>query len=216
MQHGRASGFEMPTVAGISYVVAWVCGLTLFVARPRADATDAQLGDFYHDHPWSTSMQSVLVHGVAAVALFVVAWVVWRRGVAGRWWLSAASLAAAFSIVQLGLDLWRSNGATDPAAVVHVIDRLDGVKMLALAGMVATGTASLGRRHVIGRPLQVLGWITATLAAAGGISYVAGSGAVGLAGTALVGLLAWTPCIAYRVATTAAPSSGAETEHVRT
>jgi hypothetical protein len=77
VQHGRSSGFTRPGVAGISYVVAWVCGLALFAARPGQDATDAQLSDFYRDHPWSTSMQSVLVHGVAAVALFVVAWVVW-------------------------------------------------------------------------------------------------------------------------------------------
>lgn len=193
---------ELSRGAAISYVVAWVCGLILFAARPGPAATDAQLAAFYRDHPWSTSMQSVLVHGVAAAALTVVAWVVWRRGFVGRWWWGAATAAVAVSAVQLGLDLWRSNKAGDPAAIVHLIDRLDGLKMLALATMVAAGAVSLRRRRVIGRPLQTLGWLTTASAVAAGVAFLAGVEAVALAGAALAGLLIWIPSIAQRVTAT--------------
>jgi hypothetical protein len=193
----------MPSAAGISYTLAWLCGLTLFASAPGPRPTDAQLDEFYRGHPLSTSLQSVFVHGVAAVALLVVAWVLWSRRLVGTWWLAAASTAATLSFVQLGLDLWRSNGAADPAAVVHVIDRLDGVKMLALGAMTALGTKSLGRREVIGRSLQVLGWVTTVLVAMSGVSYVVGVDVVPLAAAALIGLLLWVPAVAFRAAAAA-------------
>jgi hypothetical protein len=90
--------------------------------------------------------------------------------------------------------------------VVHVIDRLDGVKMLALGAMTAIGTKSLGRREVIGRSLQVLGWLTTVLVAMSGVSYVVGVEAVPLAAAALIGLLLWVPAVALRAAA-AAPAA---------
>src|SRR5690349_13375819 len=92
---GRMSNYRVAT-AGSWFVCAWLVGLVVAPAAPPADAPAADVAAYFAAHAWSTTLQSVLVHGIAGVALLVIA----RSLATGRAARLAGTAAAVTSLVQ--------------------------------------------------------------------------------------------------------------------
>lgn len=81
---------------------------------------------YFADHRAASAMQSLLVHGIAAIARYAVLVAVARAGISTRTSFRAGVVAVALSLVQCGLGLWRrlvSTGSTT-ASLVDAIDQL--------------------------------------------------------------------------------------------
>lgn len=181
-------------VAGFAYVGAWVVGLAAFGAGPAADATDAELTRYFADHRVMSAIQSLLVHGVAAVALLVVVAAVHRDGRSSRAGHAAGLAAVALSLVQCGLGVYRSvvsTGSTT-ATLVHAIDRIDGVKMFALAAMIAASIRPFRAAGMIGPRMTALGRVGVVSLVVSGVAYAGHvTGLLESAVLSLVLLVAW-------------------------
>jgi hypothetical protein len=136
----------------------------------------------YSGHQGVAVTQYLLVEGVAAIALAIVVMALGRamirRGAArrGRVVLVAGAGAVVVSLVECALGLWLSAGAVPDGeagragVLFHVINRLDGVKMLALAA-VALAAINLPRGGVP----RWLGYVGVPMAAAmitSGVGYL--------------------------------------------
>lgn len=166
-------------VAGATYVLAWLVGLVAAPARPGLSG-EAVLAGFVREHAGLLVVQSLLVHGIAGAALLVVA------GSAGRALLSrgtavTGAVSAVLSFTQVALLAAavasagrRADGAA--AGFLAAVDRVDAVKLLALAGF-AIASARAGRRKgALPGWAQVLGAVLAGLLVLGAASFVPGLG----------------------------------------
>jgi hypothetical protein len=162
-----------PRAAGIAYVGAWVVGLTAFGVGPASDASDAEVARYFADHRTLTALQSLLIHGVAAMALLVVLGAVKRAGATTRIAHAAGVVGVGLSLTQLALDLWRSAFSTGSTttALVHMIDRLDGFKMFAFAVMIGAAVHACRRAGLIGRRMERVGGVAAVALVVSGIAY---------------------------------------------
>ncbi len=180
----RTRRVTVPAAAGVAFVAAWATGLAAWPSNLNVAASGTQVVSAYAGHQGAAVTQYVLVEGVAAIALAVVVAALGqlaiRRGAerSGRVVLLAGISAVIVSLVECALGLALSVGAvpggrTDHAGdLFHLINRLDGVKMAALATM-ALAAVLLARRGTL-LP-RWLGWISAALAAAmlvSGIGYL--------------------------------------------
>jgi hypothetical protein len=192
-----------PKVAGITYVGAWVVGLTAFGAGPAANASNAEVARYFADNRVVSAAQSLLIHGVAAVALYAVLVAATRTGVFSRRAQAAGLVAVGLSLAQCVLDLWRSllsTGSTT-TTLVHAIDRIDGVKMLALAVMIGASVAGLHRAGVIGRRMAITGKAAAIALVVSGIAYAGAiSSLLVAAELSLVLLLIWVGYLGFAAA----------------
>lgn len=193
---------RIAAVAGVTYSAAWIAGLAVWPTDLPVHATGHQVVADYSGHLGPAATQSALVHGLAAVALtgvvLAAAGAARRQGsrrlgaamaIAG---LSAALVSLAQCALGILLALWLvpQAAAGQAGAVFEAINRLDGVKMLALAGMAVVGALLAGRvlPRWLGRPAIVV----ATTLLASGAGYLLLSAP--LAGAALVSgpvLFAW-------------------------
>lgn len=69
---GRSSLLTAPALAGLACLVAWVAGLAVWPSNLDVAASGGQVMAAYSGHRGVAMLQSLLVHGVAAVALAVV------------------------------------------------------------------------------------------------------------------------------------------------
>jgi hypothetical protein len=174
----------VPAVAGVAYLVAWVTGLAVWPTNLDVAASGARVLAAYTGHQAAAVTQYLLVEGVAAVALAVVAIALGqaarRRGAGplGRATAAAGTGAAVVSLVQCALGValagWvvPDGDAGRAGSLFEAINRLDGVKMFALAAMAATGAALVRRAGVLP---HWLGWVGALLAVAlvvSGVGYL--------------------------------------------
>jgi hypothetical protein len=180
--------------AGVTYVAAWLVGLTAFGTGPGADATPAQVAEHFASHRVSTTVQSLLIHGLAAASLFVVLTVVRRAGATTRTAHVAGVVGVGLSLTQLALDAWRSLIATGSttSTVVDVIDRVDGFKMFAFAVMIGASVRSLRAAGMIGRRMGIVGAAATAALVLSGVGYaVAVDSLRGTAALSLLLLLVW-------------------------
>jgi hypothetical protein len=167
------------SVAAAAYVAAWVLGLA---AAPSAAGMDAAaVHDLYTAHAPALAVQALLVHGLAGVALAVLALVLPRAlGVAGRTaaLLRASGLAAAaVSLAQTALTLVALARAGDGAAsstlaLVHAVDVADTVKLVLLAVFVPAVTVAARRAGMLPRWTLALAVVLAVLLPLGGASFL--------------------------------------------
>lgn len=201
---GRTRLLTAPAVAGVAYLLAWVTGLAVWPSNLDVAASGSQVVAAYTGHQGVAMTQSLLVHGVAAVALAVVVLVLGQAarrrdgGPLGPAMVVAGVGAAVVSLVQCALGLLLAGSVVPDGdsgragSLFAAINRLDGVKMLALAAMAASGAALVRRTRLLP---GWLGWLGALLAVAlvvSGIGYLLLSST--LAPTAYVAgllLLAW-------------------------
>jgi hypothetical protein len=164
-----------PAVAGVAYTGAWLLGLAVWPSNLSVAASGVQVVATYSAHQGAAIAQYVLVEGLAAIALAVVVIALGRAARArgaerpARVTVVAGLAAAAISIAQtaLGLLLAASaapDGETDRAGhFFDLINRLDGVKMLALAAMAGAGV-QLARGVVLPRWLgYTAAWLCVAL-----------------------------------------------------
>lgn len=167
-------------VAGVLYVVAWILGLTLFSADVDLAGSGSAVVAAYSGHESAAAVQSVLVHGVAAVALLGVVLPLGRRARkagAGRGITVAGTAAAGVSLVQCGLGLWLASSVANGDAAAsgvafHLVNRLDGVKMIALAALALAGLVAARRAPLLPRWLTPVGVALAASIAVSAAGYL--------------------------------------------
>jgi hypothetical protein len=163
-----------PAVAGVAYSTAWVLGLAVWPSNLDVAATNAKVVAVYSANQGAAMTQYLLVEGLAAIALAVVVISLGRAArmrraePPGRATVVAGLSAATVSLAQCALGQVLA-GSAAPDGETHragrlfdLINRMDGVKMFALAAMAVAGVG-LARRAVLPR---WLGYIAALLTCA--------------------------------------------------
>ena len=173
-----------PAVAGVAYTAAWAIGLGVWPSNPDVAATGSRVVTAYAGHQGVAMIQSLLVHGVAAVALAVVVLALGqaarRRGAEqlARATVVAGVGAAVVSLLQCAIGLalagWvvPAGDASRAGLLFAAINRLDGVKMLALAAMAGTGAALVHRTGVLPGWLGYAGGLLAVALVVSGVGYL--------------------------------------------
>src|ERR1700733_175625 len=148
---GSAWRAYLPGAAGAAYVVAWAAGLAVWPVNLALNATAGQVAASYRAHPAEASVQYLLIEGLAGVLLGIVlacelraarvhAGVHAGRRATGPAVLSA--IAVLTSLTQCVIGLFITAAATGGhiatcGTLSDLVNRLDGVKMLALVGATA-------------------------------------------------------------------------------
>ena len=138
----------LPAAAGVAYLAAWAAGLAVWPVNLALNATAAQVAASYRANPAEAAAQYLLTEGLAGVLLGVVLAFVLLPHVRGRMAARPAgaallgAIAVATSLAQcvIGLSLTAAAASHDIARcgeLSTLVTRLDGVKMLAIAGAAA-------------------------------------------------------------------------------
>ena len=197
------------SVAGAVYVAAWITGLLLLPSAPSATGPADVLSDFYAAHGPVIVVQALLVHGLAGVALAVLAATLPRAArVGGRVAVAVRAFgwsAAAVSLAQVGLTLAATLDVrtATPAAtrdLVHAVDLADAVKLVLLAGFATAATVLAASAGAAPRWLRVVAVALVVLLPLGAASFVVPNALLGLLlVVSLPLLLTWTGAVAYQV-----------------
>jgi hypothetical protein len=157
-------------VAGVVYVLAWLVGLVVAPAAPENTANAAAIHRYFAAHAGASIAQALLVHGLAGLALIVLA-VGFARAFDGDRPLAAYVAAtgvasAAVSLMQVGFAVAaahdvRGTAAGTTSAWFHAINYADTVKLLLLAAFAATATFAADRAGVMPGWLVFLGRLLA-------------------------------------------------------
>ena len=184
---------RLPGTAGIAYVVTWVVGLAIWPVNLAPNATAAQVTASHRAHPAEAGVQYLLIEGLAALLFGIVLACVLRanRGHSGGQTTGPALLSVAAVITSLTecvLGLLITAAATGghvatAGSLFEVLNRLDGVKMCALAGATAWLAAT---RPALPRWLRRITVLVALALIASGCAYLTLSAA--FAWTAFVSL----------------------------
>ena len=141
----------LPAAAAV-YVAAWATGLLIAPAGPDMSATAGEIAAHFRSNGTAAALQSLLVHGVAGVALAAVATTLGRRlptTRTARLAVIAALVAVAVSFAQVGflqvlVATVDSAGVERAAALFHAVNIADSVKLVFLGVFVAaTAVAAL-------------------------------------------------------------------------
>src|SRR6266487_2481610 len=159
-------------LAGIGYALSWIAGLSIPAPMPKLTASGDQIATALAGHGTAVAAQFALTEGLPAAALAIVSIALARaahrsgRQPAARAALIAGVAAALISLTQLVL------AATSAPGTAHLlydaVNRLDGVKMLALAVLAVAAVAS----GILPRWLRYAGIALAITITASGIAYL--------------------------------------------
>jgi hypothetical protein len=181
-RRGR-SLLKAPAVAGIAYTTAWVIGLAVWPSNLDVAASNVKVVATYSAHQGAAMTQYLLIEGLAAIALAVVVFALGRgarRRGADRLGLAtvvAGLTAVAISLAQCVLGLMLAGSVAPDGKTVQagrlfdLINRMDGVKMFALAAMAVAGVG-LVRRAVLPRWLGYTAAFLAVALIASGAGYL--------------------------------------------
>jgi hypothetical protein len=164
-RRGR-SLLKAPAVAGIAYTTAWVIGLAVWPSNLDVAASNVKVVATYSAHQGAAMTQYLLIEGLAAIALAVVVFA-----------LVAGLTAVAISLAQCVLGLMLAGSVAPDGKTVQagrlfdLINRMDGVKMFALAAMAVAGVG-LVRRAVLPRWLGYTAAFLAVALIASGAGYL--------------------------------------------
>ena len=146
---GKRWWLTVPGLAGLAYTLSWIAGLAVPAPSPRFGAPGAEVIAALAGHRPEVAAQFVLTEGLPAAAIAVIsvalARTARRHGATTAGWFALASglAAAIISAVQFGLGMALT--ATSAPGQAHLLyasaDRLDGVKMLALAVLAGAAAA---------------------------------------------------------------------------
>jgi hypothetical protein len=165
-------------VTGIAYTLSWIAGLAVAAPSPKLTASGASITAALAGHQAAVVWQFALTEGLPAVGLAVIsialAGAARRSGAAGhaRVLLAAGLTAALISLVQFVLGTLLAAAASPAAAhlLYESVNRLDGVKMLALAVLGLAGATS----GVLPRWLRYAVAYLLLLPGLAGLAYVSG------------------------------------------
>jgi hypothetical protein len=144
---GSAWRAYLPGLAGLAYVVSWVAGLMAWPVNLALNATAGQVAASYRAHPAEAIAQYLLVEGLAGLLLGIVLACALRATrdraggqVAGPAVLGLIAVITSLSQCVLGLfvTVAATGGRTARCGeLADLVNRLDGLKMLALAAAAA-------------------------------------------------------------------------------
>lgn len=145
-------------LAAWAYALCWAGGLLLVAGPPTAQPTTAQVGDYLSVHATAAAAQASLVHGLAALCLFVVLRAVAQQleGSPGsRLLRPVGTSAVAVSLTQwlVMLGVWATTGhigVQTAASMLSVIGFLDTIKLVLLGVFIALTLRSQHDSHVPG------------------------------------------------------------------
>ena len=137
-------------VAGIAFTLSWIAGLSVAAPSPKLTASGAEIAAALAGHGTAVAAQFALTEGLPAAGLAVVSIALTRAArrsgaaAAARVALIAGVGAAVISVAQFALGMvLAGTSAPGPAHMVYeAVNRLDGVKMFALAILGLAGAAS--------------------------------------------------------------------------
>jgi hypothetical protein len=137
-------------VAGIAYTLSWIAGLAVAAPSPKLTASGASITAALAGHQAAVVLQFGLTEGLPAVGLAIIsiapARAARRSGAAAhaRIAVIAGLAAAVISLVQFVLGAVLAGTANPGSAhlLYESVNRLDGVKMLALAILGLAGATS--------------------------------------------------------------------------
>src|SRR3954447_8829630 len=194
-------------VAGTTYVLAWILGLLLGPKAPAQTASANEIQAFYVEHPGGIVLQSLLVHGVAGIALaamalgFARALPAWP---AEALWIRISGLAAAaVSLLQVALALIAVGTAHSVApatskALFSAINYADTVKLILLASFAITITWAGTRAAALPTWVRGLGYLLVPLLVLGGLAFVIDSSVLYMIlVVSLFALLAWAAAASW-------------------
>jgi hypothetical protein len=183
-------------VTGVAYTLSWIGGLSVGAPSPKLAASGTQIATAIAGHGSALAAQFALTEGLPAAGLAVVSIALARAArrsgaiTAARFAATAGVTAAVISLVQFVLGAVLAGTAAPGTAhlLYDAVNRLDGVKMLALAILALAAAAS----GLLPRWLRYTGIALAVAIAASGIVYLLLlQGLAMLAAPALVLLLAF-------------------------
>ena len=186
----------VPVVAGLGYSLSWIAGLTVPAPSPRFGAPGAEVVAALAGHGPIVTTQFALTEGLPAVGIAVISVALARAARrygatrASRFALVSGLAAAIISAIQFGLGVaLTATSAPGPAHLLYTsVDRLDGVKMLALAVL----GAAAATMAVLPRWLRYTGIALAVAITCSGLVYLLlVASLTAAAGPALVLLLAF-------------------------
>lgn len=190
-----------PAAAGLAFATAWAAGLAVWPSNLNVAASGAQVVTAYAGHQGVAMTQYLLVEGVAAIALAIVVLTLGRAGSrrgaerAGRVVLLAGGGAVIVSLLECFFGLLLATGAVPDGetaragALFHLINRLDGLKMLALAAVALAGVRLARRGGVVAGRLAYVAALLAVAMTTSGIGYLLLNNTVAQAAAASLGLL---------------------------
>jgi hypothetical protein len=198
---------HLPAVAAATYLAAWVAGLAVWPVNLALNAQAAQVTAAFRQHPAEAAVQFLLVEGLAGLLLGVVL----AAGILGGARHSARSLVpgvfAAIAVITsvaqcvIGLMLIAAAARHDNTRcgdLEALVNRLDGVKMLAIAAV----ALCLAAVPALPRWLRALSVLLAVAIAVSGCAYLALANVLGW--TAYISgllLLAWVAGVGIWVTT---------------
>jgi hypothetical protein len=174
----------LPAAAGVAYLVAWITGLAAWPVNLPLNATAAQTTASYAAHPTQAVVQYLLVEGLAGLMLGIVlgcALLPRLRGgnaLRARGAVVFGAVAVGISLAQCALGLVLTGAATGHDVsrcgdLSDLVNRLDGVKMLALVGAAALLAAPDGRAPALPRWLRAVAVPLGASLIASGYAYLA-------------------------------------------
>jgi hypothetical protein len=163
-------------VAGIAYTLSWIAGLAVAAPSPKLTASGAQIAAAFAGHQTAVAVQFALTEGLPAAGLAIIAVALARAArrsgaaAAARAALLAGGAAALISLLQFVLGAVLAGTASPGTAhlLYDAVNRLDGVKMLALAVLALAGATS----RVLPRWLRYTGIALAIAITASSIAYL--------------------------------------------
>jgi hypothetical protein len=163
-------------VAGIGYALSWIAGLSVPAPMPKLTASGDQIAAAVAGHGTAVAAQFALTEGLPAAGLAVVSIALARAArrsgavTAARVAVIAGATAALVSLAQfvLGAVLAQTNAPGTAHLLYDAVNRLDGVKMLALAVLAVAAAAS----GVLPRWLRYAGTALAITITASGVAYL--------------------------------------------
>lgn len=209
------TGFETtPTgrrlsVAGATYVAAWVAGLLTGPTTPAAAGPDSAIHEYYLQQGPAIVLQSSLIHGLAGAALLALAWTIPAATLASaplRLWVTfLGSAAALVSCLQVAFAVAGVSGApheaaATSAALLDAINVADTAKLALLAGFAAAASVAAARAGMLPPWVRALATVLVVLLPLGGLAFLLDSAALtAMLYASLPLLLAWAAAIAYFV-----------------
>ena len=163
-------------VTGIAYTLSWIAGLAVAAPSPKLTASGAEIAAALAGHQAAVIAQFALTEGLPAAGLAIVSIALARAAhrsgasAAARAALIAGVVAALLSLLQFALGAVLAGTASPVTAhlLYHAVNRLDGVKMLALAILGLAAAAS----GMLPRWLRYTGITLAIVITASGIAYL--------------------------------------------
>jgi hypothetical protein len=153
-----------PAPIGIAFTLSWIAGLAIPAPSPRLNASGDAIRAALAGHGGEIAANFLFTEGLPAIGLAAMAVYLSRAGV--RWALWAGCFAAAVSVAQFALGV--ALARTGTPVLYEAVNRLDGVKMLALA-IVGLSVAASPR---LPRWLRGLGAALGVAITASGIAYL--------------------------------------------